>query len=433
MYSNYAASVTTIKVAYTTSDTQSNYVNCKGGALQNPPPGTTLTAMTPYVFTGGCFQKEQLTVTTSSGNVVGVTPTGVPTTKAGRTLKGFSTKAGDTMYKTGPNGGCKGASDRATDGCPYKVFSEYYTYYGNFDYADKWVVAAITGGATSFAETRYNADFASKSKELRKECIKKGTAYMNAWMYAIREFEDAIDDCKVGCPNGQSDTVSGKDCNSLSVASVHAWDEGVAFYTGSLEGASAGGNSAGKLSYRLAEKRCANFKTCGSTGDSTSGTSYVNTEVFRQLDIGKNRLLTGKCEETRPILRKIVSLMSIPLIQGTLRYAYKLEFESGSDKERGEGAVFAAAIVPRVAACSLDAATIMNNMKVGASSTNFAAVKNVFERNYNCMGITCAEVGGLWNSAASNYYDGASPCSGSVVNWASPHASASWARIAGYA
>merc|ERR1719248_410599 len=75
----------------------------------------------------------------------------------------------------------------------------------------------------------------------------------------------------------------------------------------------------------------------------------------------------------------------------------------------------------------------MNNMKVGASSTNFAAVKTVFERNYNCMGITCAEVGGLWNSAASKYYDGASPCSGSVVNWAAPHPSASWARIAGYA
>ena len=117
------------------------------------------------------------------------------------------------------------------------------------------------------------------------------------------------------------------------MASVHAWDEGVAFYTGALEGASAGGNSAGKLSYRLAEKRCANFKTCGATGDSTSGTSYVNTEVFRQLDIGKNKLLTGKCEETRPVLRKIVSLMSIPLIQGTLRYAYKLEFQSGSDRE----------------------------------------------------------------------------------------------------
>jgi hypothetical protein len=424
MYSSYSAGATSIKVAYATADAQSTYVGCKGGALQNPPTGTTATAMTPYVLTGGCFQNEQLTVTTSSGNVVGVTPTGVPTTKAGRTLKGFSTKAGDTMYNKGTNGGCKGASDRATDGCPYKDFSEYYNYYGDFNYADKFVLAAINGGSTSFSKSAGDMDFTGTADVLRKECIKKGTAYMNAWMYAIREFEDAIDDCKVGCPGGQSDTVSGKDCNSLSVASVHAWDEGVAFYTGSLEGASAGGTSAGKLSYRLAEKRCANFKTCGATGDSTSGTSYVNTEIFRQLDIGKNKLLTGKCEETRPVLRKIVSLMSIPLIQGTLRYAYKLEFESGSHKERGEGAVFAAAIVPRVAACSAsDGATIMNNMKVGASSTTFAAVKTAFERNYICMGVTCEEVAGLWHSAQSKYYDGASPCRGSEASGAAPHAS----------
>jgi hypothetical protein len=236
MYSSYSAGATSIKVAYATADAQSTYVGCKGGALQNPPTGTTATAMTPYVLTSGCFQNEQLTVTTSSGNVVGVTPTGVPTTKAGRTLKGFSTKAGDTMYNKGTNGGCKGASDRATDGCPYKDFSEYYNYYGDFNYADKFVLAAINGGSTSFTKSAGDMDFTGTADVLRKECIKKGTAYMNAWMYAIREFEDAIDDCKVGCPSGQSDTVSGKDCNSLSVASVHAWDEGVRLLHGLTRG-----------------------------------------------------------------------------------------------------------------------------------------------------------------------------------------------------
>ena len=51
---------------------------------------------------------------------------------------------------------------------------------------------------------------------------------MNAWMYAIREFEDAIDDC-VSCGTAT--------CNEHSNdPSVHAWDEGVAFYAGSLEG-----------------------------------------------------------------------------------------------------------------------------------------------------------------------------------------------------
>ena len=38
---------------------------------------------------------------------------------------------------------------------------------------------------------------------------------------------------------------------SLKIISVHAWDEGVAFYTGSLEGTAYGGSDDGKLLYRI--------------------------------------------------------------------------------------------------------------------------------------------------------------------------------------
>ena len=126
-----------------------------------------------------------------------------------------------------------------------------------------------------------------------------------------------------------------------------------------------------------------------------------------------------------PVVRRIVALGGIPLIQGTLRYAYKLEYGSGSPKERGEGAVFAAAIVPRLYNCNTnDAAIVMNNMKVGAVSTSFSSVKAAFEANYACMGITCAEVGGIWSTAQSTYYNNAAPCADT---------SASLANIAGYA
>merc|ERR1712032_1177998 len=311
------------------------------------------------------------------------------------------------MFTKGTNGGCKDASDRSTDGCPYTDFTMYKNYYGDMDYADKMVLAAITAGSSGFTG-KGNMDFAGKADVLRKEVIKKGTAYMNAYMYAIREFEDAIDDCKDGCANGITD--SGKDCNSKSSAAVHAWDEGVAFYTGSLEGATVGGNSAGVFSYRLAEKRCVNFKTCGKEHNAVSGSSYVNTKLFDKLAIGQGRLLMGQCESVRPILREMVALMSIPLIQGTLRYAYKIDKMSGGDKEKGEGAIFAAAIVPRVHNCNAaDADAIYNNMFLGAS-TSFAAVKKAFENNYACMKITCEEVGGLWNKAENKYYAGAEPC-----------------------
>ena len=160
-----------------------------------------------------------------------------------RTLQGFSTNAKSKMYD-----GCPG--------CPYKHYKQFYDYYGSFTYADDWALAALDGTTLTFAApASLTFNFGDAADAARKEAVKKGTAYMHAWMYAIREFEDAIDDCTTCTAN----------CNLFSAndaGPVHAWDEGVAFYTGSLEGAAPGGNWEGKLAYRLAEKRCAGLGIC---------------------------------------------------------------------------------------------------------------------------------------------------------------------------
>ena len=148
-----------------------------------------------------------------------------------RTMKGFSTGAQDKMYD-----GCPG--------CPYRHYKMFYDYYGDFDYAHKWVSAALAGDENMvFSSGKYGPNnFKGMHNDARVEAVKKGTAYMNVWMYAVREFEDAIDDC----------TSCTSNCNehSTNSDSVHAWDEGVAFYTGSLEGTAYGGNSNGKLLLR---------------------------------------------------------------------------------------------------------------------------------------------------------------------------------------
>ena len=82
---------------------------------------------------------------------------------------------------------------------------------------------------------------------------------------------------------------------------MHAWDEGVAFYAGSLEGPNVGGSSAGKMVYRLAEKRCANFGTCGLAGTSTSGTAKVNLDLFPLFAEGARLLERGEKKEYLPI------------------------------------------------------------------------------------------------------------------------------------
>merc|ERR1719401_505943 len=105
--------------------------------------------------------------------------------------------------------------------------------------------------------------------------------------------------------------------------------------------------------------------------------------------------------------------MTVPLIQGALRYAYKVGNLGGGNVEKAEGAVFAAAVLPLVHACnSAHATVISDNMKIDSASpmaAGFAAVKSAFESNYACLGITCADVGGLLQTA-TDYYSDFAPC-----------------------
>eukprot|EP00804_Cyclotella_cryptica_P013469 CCRYP_005189-RB/>CCRYP_005189-RB protein AED:0.02 eAED:0.02 QI:1281/1/1/1/1/1/2/160/359 len=299
----------------------------------------------------------------------------------GRTISGFSTDAEAKMRN-----GCKG--------CPYEDFMYFYDYYGTDTYADDWVTAAFNGEKTNFKNG--NADFSLISNVGKEEIISKGTAYMNIFMYVIYELEDALDDCEAGCINCNSDP-------------VHAWDEGVCFYTGSVEGQDA--KESGYLLHELADKRCQNFKTCGPTGSDLSGTSALNYAVFDLFALGNFQLQSGNCQAARDTVKHITQLMYVPMIQGTMRYAYTIGELQGGEKEKAEGAAFAAAVLPRIHAASPDAATtIYNNMKVGATSTNANDVKAAFESVYPQLGISCSQVGGLWNEATNTYYHGMKPC-----------------------
>merc|ERR1740138_361012 len=75
-------------------------------------------------------------------------------------------------------------------------------------------------------------DFGVVGRDFRKEVIQKGMIYLNIFPYVIWEMQDAVNDCKSGTLTSNDAPVGG--------ASVHAWDEAVAFYTGSLEGTAKG-------------------------------------------------------------------------------------------------------------------------------------------------------------------------------------------------
>jgi len=363
-YADHPAGETELRMQYITTDMQDSYVSCQVGALD---------AVGEANYEGCLANTGTVTV---SGTDYDYSYDQTEDNNNGRTIAGFSTGAQKKMWD-----GCPG--------CPYPAYEAYYNYYGEFDYANQWVLAALDGTETNFKMG--NADFSQYGFTGRKEATKKGTAYMNIYMYVIREFYDAIDDCQSGCINCNDDP-------------VHAWDEGVAFYTGSTEST---------LIYTLGDKRCANYNTCGTTVENSDndGTSKVNYDLWAEFTQGKFNLNTGNCAAAKINADRIVELMAIPLVQGTLRYAYKVDRLQGAEKEAAEGAVFAAAVLPKIHACSAsDAKTIYDNMKVGASSTTFNDVKKAFENNYECLAITCDDIGGLYNEGTADYYPDAEPC-----------------------
>jgi len=292
-----------------------------------------------------------------------------------RTLKGFSLLVASKM-----------ASEK------HAIFNT--NYYGFTDYADRWVTNALNGNGANDLNN-FKADFDKYGDDGRIEGIKKGTAYMNVFLYAIHEFEAAIVKCVDGISLAQTDA-------------IHAWDEGVAFFAGGLEGVD--GSGSGALVYALGDKRCTNFGTCGPNGNMLEGTSFVNIELVKLFNQGFQELNAGDCGAAEETKDAIADLMYVPVVQGTIRYSW-YKANGGSEKAQAEGATFAAACLARVhEADPAAAAIIASNMAISATTADSSAVKGAFESVYSSMNINCNLVGGLTDSETGEFQDGMEPC-----------------------
>jgi hypothetical protein len=217
------------------------------------------------------------------------------------------------------------------------------------------------------------------------EAVQKATAYGAVWMYVFRELWHAIYLCN---------THDCHEADCFNEPAVHEVDEAVAFWTGSLEGTD--GSGPGVLTYHLADKRCAQFSTCGENGDSTEGTSKVNIDAFAEFNVASENTVANQCDDLLANTNRLIQLATVPLVQGAINYAHVTGVKQDTDDAvEAEGATFAFLVLPIVHACSPDdAAVIYQNLQTGQkNSASYDAVKQAFENNYECMGITAAEVG----------------------------------------
>jgi len=260
--------------------------------------------------------------------------------------------------------------------------------------------------AAFLGSTIGDIDFATVGDDFRREVIQKGIVYLNVFPYVIWEMQDAINDCNNG------------NLTANDNPSVHAWDEAVAFYTGSLEGVSKGGvdgldsGSGGQLQFMLADKRCTNFGTCTADydGDDFAGYSKVNNDLFRLFAQGRDEILgavhTSECTHVTELMEEISGLMLIPFVQGVHRYLVKTGIRAiPSAKEAGELFAFASAALPFIHKADPDVAQVLYDRawKLDFSSeVHWSDIKTKLETTYPSLGVgagegavTCVQVGEL--------------------------------------
>ena len=278
-----------------------------------------------------------------------------------------------------------------------KHCDKFASYYGGHDYGNTWIEAALLGKDTELANG--NADFSKYDSSVRKEVLLAGPKVMNVWMYVIRMMEYAVNRCSFPC--GQA---GGDRCD---VIPVQAWDQAFAFYAGDLEGPNGDGH--GVFLYDLANKMCQEFKTCTAAGNEESGTASVNLRVVDLFSQGQLSLLKRECDVAEKVKDDIVNLMTVPLIQSALQSAHHRNFTKSFEEVKG--ATYAASILPIIHHCNPDdAETIYSNLGLGQSNQTIEtlAVKQAFERNYDCLGVTCEDIGGVWEGKYYGQYS--TPC-----------------------
>lgn len=233
-------------------------------------------------------------------------------------------------------------------------------YFKSYTYLDSFITAAMKG--TSLSGPTTQGFSSSTDATARKEMAGKTLQFGLNLYYVIREFYDAVDDCQAGVLTN-------------NYGNVHAWDEGVMFWAGSLERDD--GSGAGQLLHMLAEKRAGNYNYDTIPGKDASTVIADLVALFKS---GKGYLNEGNCPAAEALIPEIISKMIVPVIQGIQRYAYKVGGgSSNTAKSRAEGWAFATSILPMIDACNSDeAALIVKNMDYFATVPMADGTKAVF-------------------------------------------------------
>mmetsp|Transcript_17318 Transcript_17318/g.47739 ORF Transcript_17318/g.47739 Transcript_17318/m.47739 type:complete len:690 (-) Transcript_17318:4128-6197(-) len=336
-------------------------------------------------------------------------------------LKGFSEDEGTRMLYCELHGGCR----------DYKEYQHFYDYYGILDYGNHWINAGFDKSSTAATDklAHGNQDFSLVSENARNHAVAAATVAMNVFTQVNRVMvERGIDGCR---KNARDFSSYGHDSAGHSV--VDAWDVAAATYAGSalIEGESAAKKvkdddddeeQDGSLYFGLVEKLAREFGVLESR-EGIGIFSIVNRKVMDAFRTGRDALLHADCDQAaKQSYEPIVRLMRVPWVQGVLKSAFLLSEPKVNaavrDEQRGRGMAFVAALLPDLHHCSAKTAqAVHEEFRMLETSDifrtpDYETVRNLLEEQYECLGVTCDEVGGYLNEDTGNYFRATRPCGG---------------------
>jgi len=303
-------------------------------------------------------------------------------------------------------------------------WNELIKYYKDDDYQVLWVKKALNRKRTTY-NSRGNADWGegfgpefSEGKNLEgndgqcvgyEESVKKATAYTFTYIESVQLMEKAID------------KVNDEGCiynNDTCPDALEAWDASVAIFTGSLEGTDGNncvGGCYGYSLYALGDIMCPLFRTCGPNGNSfdKDSVSDVNEFLMQVYAAGRIATKSGDLILMRRYQRYIGAKMITPFVQGVLLHAYRLSDEGGVgtysdyDKEVAMAATYAMTATAKLWAVSKKGAKkVEDQLQIGigvagTAAINYIDIKLAFECNYRYLGLSCQEVGSVYDGGTS--------------------------------
>eukprot|EP00927_Polykrikos_kofoidii_P039205 TRINITY_DN33635_c0_g1_i1.p1 TRINITY_DN33635_c0_g1~~TRINITY_DN33635_c0_g1_i1.p1 ORF type:complete len:742 (-),score=84.95 TRINITY_DN33635_c0_g1_i1:78-2303(-) len=301
-----------------------------------------------------------------------------------------------------------------------KLFEAYF----DANYVDNFISAAIYG----------LQEFQGLNLEGRMAAVVAGSVQQGLVMRIFHELGMSIKSCNVAKTNGDGQ-------NELNRATAH-WDRAWGYFVGRMRSP-----LPERLLYGLGDELCPMFGTCDSTKLSDAifhPKSRVNREMLDLFYQGLQQLRDfggDGCFNSLLLKEAIGRKMLVPLFQDLIRLAYASDPKAGVRKSSDEIANFtnataaaaargwatARAVLPWLARCSEVAAeAVERNMRIvtdveGRIPDGYVAVKQAIEKAYICLGVRCADIGGVLVPGSTNVYvKGLEPCIGSYYVYREP-------------